>query len=457
MKKYEIDMCNGSIFPKILAFSLPLMLTGILQLMFNAADIAVIGKFAGDDSLAAIGSTTTVVNFFVNIFMGLSIGVNVVVSTAYGAKQYDKMHRTVQTAVLVSVFLGVTVGISGLLYAKPVLLLLKTPSDIIEKAALYLKIYFLGLPALMIFNYIASILRAFGDTKRPLYFLLLGGIINVGLNLIFTINLKLDVAGVAIATVISEVFSMILIVICLVKTKECYRYNIKEFKLYTQELFEMIKIGFPAAINSSLFSVSNMIIQSGVNSFGSVVVAGNSVSSSVEGFVYTSMDSVSQATLSFTGQNVGAKKYNRLNKILTNSLIAVTIIGLFMGFTCLSLSGLLFRIYTNSPAVMQAAKVRSWVIMPTYFMCGIMNVFIGSIRGHGYTVLPTLISAVGILVTRAVWVFTVFKKFHIIQMLYVSWPVSYLIVIAAFVISYIIIHKIISKKHIEAYICCEQT
>lgn len=452
MKKYEIDMCNGSIFPKILAFSLPLMLTGILQLLFNAADIAVIGKFSGEESLAAIGSTTTVVNFFVNIFMGLSVGANVVVSTAYGAKKFDKIHRTVQTAVITSLILGVTVGILGFFFAKPVLSLLKTPNNIIDKATSYLKIYFLGLPALMVFNYISSILRAFGDTKRPLYFLFSGGIINVGLNLLFIIVLKMDVVGVAIATVVSETFSMILIVICLIKTNECYKYNIKEFKLYFKELVDMTKIGFPAAINSSLFSISNMMIQSGVNSFGSVVVAGNSVSGSVEGFVYTSMDSVSQAAMSFTGQNYGAKKYNRLNKILINSLVAVTIIGLFMGFVCLGLNGVLFRIYTDSAAVMQAARVRAWVIMPTYFMCGIMNVFIGAIRGHGYTLVPTLISAIGILATRAIWIFTVFSKYHLIQMLYVSWPVSYIIVIAAFTVCYIIIHNILIKSSKSDYI-----
>lgn len=446
MKKYEIDMCNGSIFPKILAFSLPLMLTGILQLLFNAADIIVIGKFAGEDSLAAIGSTTTIVNFFVNIFMGLSVGTNVVVSTAFGAKDYKKIHKTVQTSIIISLILGVAVGILGFIFSTPILHLLKTPANIINKATIYLKIYFLGLPALMVYNYTASILRAFGDTKRPLYYLFLGGLINVALNLFLTINLKMDVAGVAIATVVSETFSMILILICIMKTNECYKYDIKEFKIYIKELFDMIRIGLPAAVNSSLFSISNMIIQSGVNSFGSVVVAGNSVSGSVEGFVYTSMDSVSQATMSFTGQNYGAKKYDRLNKILYDSIIAVTVIGLLMGFVCLGFSDYLFRIYTDSPAVMEAARVRAWVIMPTYFMCGIMNVFIGAIRGHGYTIIPTLISAVGILVTRAVWIFTAFRKFHLIKILYISWPISYIIVIIAFTINYIIVHNIVIRK-----------
>lgn len=446
MKKYEIDMSNGSILPKIFAFTLPLMLTGILHLLFNAADIVVVGKFAGDESLAAVGSTTSIVNLFVNIAMGLSVGVNIIVSIAYGAKNYEKIHRTVQTAVLTSLILGVIVGGLGYIFAKPILFLMDTPNDIIDKAADYLKIYFLGMPALLIYNYIAAILRAFGDTRRPLIFLFTAGIINVILNLIFTIVFRMDVKGVAIATVISQTFSMVLILRCLIKTNDCYRYNIKEVKIYPKELFEMVKFGFPAAATSSLFSFSNMIIQSSVNTFGSVVIAGNSIASSIEGFVYTSMDSVSQATLTFTGQNYGAKKYKRLNPILFNGIILVTLFGLSLGLMSLVLDDFLFGIYTNSSAVIAAAKVRAWVIMPTYFMCGIMNVFIGSIRGHGYSILPTVISAVGILAVRLIWVYTIFSAFRDIRILYSSWGVSYLVVIIAFTISYIIIHNKIMKK-----------
>jgi len=446
MKNYEMDMVRGRVFPKILAFALPLMLTGILQLLFNAADIVVVGQFAGDDSLAAVGSTTSIINLFINIFMGLSIGTNLLVSTAYGAKNYEKIKRTVQTSIATSLILGIVVGISGFILTKPILLLMKTPADVIDKAALYLKIYFLGTPALLLFNYAASVLRAVGDTKRPLYFLVTAGIFNVVLNIIFTVFLRMDVVGVALATIISEFIAAVLVMLCLIKTKACYKYNLKEFKIYGKELIEMIRIGIPAAINGSLFSISNMIIQSAINTFGSVVVAGSSVSASIEGFIYVSMDSVYHATLAFTGQNFGAREYKRLNTILYDALFIVTFLGLSVGFLCLALCDRLFSIYTKSPLVIEAAKTRAWVIIPTYFMCGIMNVFTGSIRGHGYPILPTVISAVGILAIRILWIFTVFEKTNDIKLLYFSWAVSYLVVNIAFTISYIIIHKRIKKK-----------
>ncbi|NCA66803.1 MAG: MATE family efflux transporter [Clostridia bacterium] len=447
MKKYEIDMLNGNLFSRMIAFAFPLMLTGILQLLFNAVDIAIIGRFAGDSSLAAVGATTSIVNLFVNVFLGLSVGTNYMVATSYGAKNYEKIHRTVQTSVYMSLIMGIAVGILGVVFSKSILAMMNTPAEVIDKAAVYLRIYFVGMPALLVFNYAASVLRAVGDTTRPLIFLTIAGVVNLLLNIVFTVFLHMDVAGVALATVISETLAMIFIIVFLTKSDACYKFYPREVKIYKRELSEMIKIGIPSAVNGSLFSVSNMVIQSSINTFGAEVIAGSAVSASVEGFIFTGMDSMYHTTLAFTGQNYGAKRFDRLLPVLYKALIIVIFIGIGLGALYLAFDNVLFSIFTKSQAVIEAAKTRAWVIIPTYFMCGIMCVYVGSVRGYGYPVLPTFISALGVLAIRIIWVYTVFAKYNDIRLLFLSWGISYVAVIIAFIICHKIIHRRLIKNN----------
>ena len=330
-KKYEIDMCNGPLFGKILVSYFPLMLSGILQLLFNAADIAVVGRFAGNEALAAVGSTSSLTNLLVNLFIGLSVGANVLVARFYGAGQKDELKEMVQTALATSVIGGILLVFIGFFVSKPALILMGTPEDVISHSVLYMRIYFAGMPFMMAYNFGAAVLRAVGDTKRPLYYLLVAGVVNVILNLIFVIVFQMGVAGVAVATVISQAISSGLILRCLIRTDSVYRLELKGIRISGDKLKKMFQIGLPAGLQGSLFSISNVLIQSSVNSFGSVAMAGNTAGSNIEGFVYTSMNAVYQTSLSFTSQNFGAKKYNRIDKILLECLGIVTVVGLVLG------------------------------------------------------------------------------------------------------------------------------
>ena len=325
--RYEIDMTRGPLFGKLISFSVPLMLTGILQLLYNAADMVVVGKYGSDTSLAAVGSTGSLINLIVNVLMGMSVGAGVVVARSIGAGDREKASRATHTSIFISVVFGVGFGIFGIF----ILEMMKSPEDVIELSALYVKIYFAGLPVTMLYNFGASILRATGDTKRPLYFLIVSGFVNVVLNVVFVKGFRLDVAGVAIATVISTAMSATLVTICLMKSNGPCRLQIKKLRIYGKELADIAKIGLPAGLQGSVFSISNVIIQSSINSFGSVTMAGSAAANSLEGFVYTSMNAVYQAALTFTGQNVGAKQYKRINTICAQSLIIVTVVGIIGG------------------------------------------------------------------------------------------------------------------------------
>ncbi len=424
---FEIDMTNGPLLGKIVRFAIPLALSGILQLLFNAADIIVAGRFAGSQALAAVGSTSALINLIVNLFIGLSIGVNVLVARYYGAGQRKDLHETVHTAVLISVLSGLVLIVVGVALSKPLLQLMGTPSDVIDQAVLYMRIYFVGMPVMMLYNFGAAILRAVGDTQRPLYFLLLAGVVNVFLNLFFVIVVHMGVAGVAIATVISQCISAGLVLQCLVRSDTIYRVELKQLRIYKDKLLQMTKIGVPAGIQGATFSISNVLIQSSINSFGSLAMAGSTAASNIEGFVFTAMDSFTQASLSFTGQNYGAKKFHRITKVLWYNIFLVTVVGLVLGIGAYLAGRPLLGIYSTDPEVIDYGMERMLIVCTPYFTCGIMNVLVGAMRGLGSSLTPMVVSIFGVCVLRVIWIYTVFAAAPSMLMLFVSYPVTWVV------------------------------
>lgn len=445
-RSYEMDMCNGPVFGKIVAFAVPLMLSGILQLLFNAADIIVVGRYAGSESLAAVGSTSSLINLLVNVFIGLSIGANVLVAQFYGAQKQKDLEETVHTAMLLALIGGLVLIVAGVLLADPLLEMMGTPEDVLPLAALYMKIFFVGMPAALVYNFGSAVLRAVGDTRRPLYFLLTAGIINVVLNLIFVIVFAMGVAGVALATVISQCVSALLIVQCLARSDAPYRLRRDRLKITSQKLVLIAKIGLPAGLQGAIFSISNVLIQSSVNSFGSVAMAGNTASANIEGFVYTSMNAVYQTSLSFTSQNFGARKFRRMTKILLYCLGLVTVVGLVLGGGAVLFGRQLLGIYSSDPEVIRYGMNRLRIISGPYFLCGVMDTMVGGLRGIGYSVIPMLVSLTGACAFRVVWIFTVFAMDRTLQTLYLSYPVSWAITFSAHVICYILIRRRLAGK-----------
>lgn len=445
-KKYEIDMCNGPLFGKILVFYFPLMLSGILQLLFNAADIAVVGRFAGNEALAAVGSTSSLTNLLVNLFIGLSVGANVLVARFYGAGQKEELKEMVQTAVATSVLGGILLVFVGFFVSQPALALMGTPDDVIKHSVLYMRIYFAGMPFMMAYNFGAAVLRAVGDTKRPLYYLLIAGVVNVVLNLVFVIVFSMGVAGVATATVISQAISAVLILRCLIKSDGVYRLELKGIKIAGDKLAKMFQIGLPAGLQGSLFSISNVLIQSSVNSFGSIAMAGNTAGSNIEGFVYTAMNSFYQAAISFCGQNYGAKKYNRVGKVLLICEGLVIAVGLLMGNGAYLFAGKLLRLYTTDTEVIRYGILRMAYICIPYFLCGMMDVIVGALRGIGYSIMPMLVSLTGACLFRVVWIYTVFSRNRTLPCLYISYPISWGLTFAVHLVCFIIVYRRLLKK-----------
>lgn len=445
-KSYEIDMCNGPLFGKILLFTLPLMLSGILQLLFNAADVVVVGRFAGNEALAAVGATGALTNLLINLFIGLSVGVNVLVARYYGARQEEEVSQTVHTAILISMIGGIILAVVGIAAARPLLLWMDTPENVIEHSVLYMRIYFLGMPVMLVFNFGSAILRAIGDTRRPLFYLTIAGVINVILNLWFVIGFHMGVAGVALATVIAQCVSTSLIIWCLVKSEGCFRLSFNKLQINWNKFRKIAAIGLPAGIQGSLFSISNVLIQSSVNSFGSVAMAGNTAGSNVEGFVYTSMNSVHQTAVSFTGQNLGGRKYDRINKILTECLLFVTAIGLIMGNGAVLLGNQILGLYSSDPEVIAYGIQRMAVICTTYCLCGIMDVLVGSIRGLGYAIMPMIVSLMGACVFRIIWIYTIFQWNRSLHTLYISYPISWALTAFVHVICFLIVKKRVGKN-----------
>lgn len=447
-KNYEIDMCNGPLLGKILRFSIPLMFSGILQLLFNAADIIVVGQFTGSDALAAVGSTSALNNLIVNLFLGLSIGTSVVVARYYGAQDWKRVGESVHTSILVSAIAGVILIFLGIALARPMLEAMGTPADVLDQAVLYMRIIFVGMPAMMVYNFGAAILRAVGDTRRPLVFLLISGIINVCLNLFFVIVFEMGVAGVSLATVISQFISAALLVICLVRSGSRYRLTFSGLRISKKVLAEIIRVGLPAGIQSTVFNISNVLIQSSINSFGSTVVAGNTAAANLEGFVYTSMNAIYQASLSFTSQNVGAHKVRRIVPILVRCLTCVVVIGVGLSALVLIFHQQLLSIYTTDPAVIEYGTQRLQVVCLTYFLCGMMDVTCGSIRGLGYSVTPTVVSLVGACGLRILWIYTIFDLVSRTQFtLYLSYPVTWVITFTTHLICFIVFFRRWKKKN----------
>lgn len=445
-KKYEIDMCHGPLLGKILVFYIPLMLSGILQLLFNAADIIVIGQFAGNESLAAVGSTGALINLIINLFIGLSVGANVLVARYYGANQQAELKEMVQTAIATSVISGILLVFVGFFVAKPALTLMGTPDDVVGQSVLYMRIYFAGMPFMMAYNFGAAVLRAVGDTKRPLYYLLIAGIVNVILNLIFVIYFSMHVAGVATATVISQAISAVLVIRCLLKTDSVYKLELKGIKISMDKLGKMFKIGLPAGVQGALFSISNVLIQSSVNSFGSVAMAGNTAGSNIEGFVYTSMNAFYQSAISFCGQNYGAKEYKRVGKALFICEVLVILVGLLLGNGAYLAGGTLLKLYSSDPEVISYGILRMRYISVIYFLCGMMDVMVGGLRGIGYSIMPMLVSLTGACLFRIVWIYTIFQEVRTLPCLYISYPISWILTFSVHLICFLIVYKKLFRK-----------
>lgn len=441
MKKYEIDMCNGPLLKQIIIFAVPLMLSGILQLLFNAADIVVVGRFSGSDSLAAVGATSSLINLLVNLFIGISVGANVLFGRFCGAQDEKNASETVHTAICVAIYGGILMIFVGILLARPMLELMGTPENVISLSTIYMRIYFLGMPGFMIYNFGAALLRAVGDTRRPLYFLTVAGIINVIGNLILVVGFNLGVAGVAISTTVSQYISGFFVLRCMHQDDGVLKIHRDRLHFHKDKLIKMLKIGLPAGLQGMIFNISNVLIQSSINSFGSIIIAGNTAASNIEGFVYTAMNAVYQTSLSFTSQNMGAKNYKRVDQILIRCLGFVSIVGLVLGIGAYLSGNILLSIYSTDPQVIAAGILRLSIVCSSYFLCGMMDVIVGSLRGMGYSIMPMIVSLTGACLFRVIWIFTIFAIDHSLFVLYISYPISWILTFIVHFICYLKVRK----------------
>ena len=446
---YRMDMTEGPLTTKIIKFTIPVMLTGILQLLFNTADVIVVGRFTGKTALAAVGSTGSLINLLVSLFMGLSIGTNVLVARYQGAKDDKAVSETVHTSIALGIVGGLILLIIGVVATRPLLEMMATPEDVIDQSTLYMRILFFGMPLNLILNFGAAILRAIGDTKRPLYYLTIAGVINLFLNIFLVTVFSLGVAGVAIATVISEGVSCVLILLCLKHETGAIRLYFNRIKINPSKCIDIMKIGLPAGLQGCIFSISNVLIQSSVNSFGSTVMAGNTAASNIEGFVYVSMNSLHQTCISFTSQNFGAGKFKRIKKVLINCLVIVAITGLVLGNSAYFFGKYLLSAYNNEAEVISYGLIRLSIISTMYFLCGLMDVMVGAMRGIGYSILPMIVSLVGACGLRIVWIYTVFVKFRTLDILFISYPVTWTITFLSHLVCYYIVTRRYKDKFRE--------
>ena len=439
--KYEIDMTNGSIMDKLVSFSLPLMATSILQLMFNAVDIIVVGRFSGSDALAAVGATTALINIFTNLFIGISMGANVLCARYYAAGQDKEMSESVHTAIALALISGVLMAVVGFAAAGWALGLMDTPPNVIGQSTLYMKIYFLGMPFFMLYNYGAAVLRAVGDTKRPLFFLLFAGMANVALDLLLVIVIPLGVAGVAIGTVASQMVSSILVLHCLYKSEGSYqvrfsRLSVKGF--YVKRIFQ---VGIPAGIQSTVINFSNALLQSSVNSFGSIAMAGYTAANNILGFLYVSVNAVTQACMSFTSQNYSVKKPKRMDRVLLDCILLSAGISLILGVGAWAFGSQVLRIYTTEADVIQCGlEILSITTVP-YFLCGIMDLFPGAMRGMGYSAVPMVLSIIGTVGTRILWIYGFFPYHRSLHFLFISYPASWIATIVMQAVCFFFVRK----------------
>ncbi len=439
--KYEIDMCNGSILDKLVSFSIPLMLSGILQLLFNAVDIIVVGQFTGNEALAAVGSTTALISVFVNLFIGISLGASVLAARFYATGQEKEMSETVHTSITLALISGIAMGIIGVIAAKGALELMDTPDNVLNLSTLYMRIYFMGMPFFMLYNYGAAILRAVGDTKRPLLFLIISGATNVVLNLLLVIQFHLGVAGVAIATVISQCISCILVLRCLYLSDGSYQLRFNKLGMKTRYVKQIFQIGIPAGIQSTIINFSNVLLQSSVNSFGSVAMAGYTAANNILGFLYVSVNSITQACMSFTSQNYGVRKFKRMDKVLLECLGLTVIVALVLGGGSYLFGAELMHIYTKSTKVIECGVDIMLYTTVTYFLCGIMDLLPGALRGMGHSTVPMILSVIGTVGTRIVWIYVIFPCHRSLDFLFISYPVSWLLTIVMQVICFYFVRK----------------
>ena len=439
--KYEIDMCNGTIMDKLISFSVPLILSGILQLLFNAVDIIVVGRFRGSQALAAVGSTTALINIFTNLFIGISLGANVLAARFYAAQKDKEMSETVHTAIMLALISGVVMLFVGIFFARGALELMGTPDDVIGQSTLYMRIYFAGMPFFMLYNYGAAILRAVGDTKRPLLFLIVSGVVNACLNLFLVIAFHLGVAGVAIATVTAQGISCALVLRCLQRSQASYQLRFRDLKIrgcYVQQIFQ---VGLPAGIQSTVINFSNALLQSSVNSFGSIAMAGYTAANNLFGFLYVSTNSITQACMSFTSQNYGVGKWKRMDRVLFDCIILSVVVMLTLGGGMYFFGPEVLKIYTTNPRVISCGMEVLTYTTLTYFLCGIMDLLPGALRGMGYSSVPMILSIIGTVGTRIVWIFGIFPNHRSLDILFISYPVSWMITIVLQVICFYFVRR----------------
>ena len=442
-------MLQGPLLKNVILYTVPIILTSWLQLLFNAADLVVVGQANGSNSLAAVGATGAITNLIINLFIGLSVGAGVGVAHGLGSGDDESVHRTVHTAIPAAIVSGIFLTIVGVALSETFLVWMDTPTenDVLKLATLYMQIYFGGMVFNMVYNFAASILRAAGDTKSPLIFLGLSGLINVGLNMIFVLACGMNVEGVALATVISQAVSAVLVVITLMRRTDACKLELKKMRFYGPQLRKMIGIGLPAGIQGSMFSISNVMIQSSINSFGDIVMSGNTAAGNIEGFVFTAMNAFHQTAVNFTGQNVGARQYDRVKKILWTCLACVGVTGLVLGLGMYAFGPQLLSIYiTDSQEAIQYGLVRLGYICAVYFLCGLMDVSTGALRGMGSSIIPMIISVLGVCGVRLLWIGTVFQIYHTTDCLYLSYGVSWVITFAAQFISFWMVYKKHTKR-----------
>ena len=439
--KYEIDMCNGTLMDKLISFSLPLMLSGILQLLFNAVDIIVVGRFTGSQALAAVGSTTALINILTNLFIGISLGANVLAARFYASGKEKEMSETVHTSITLALISGLVMALAGVLLARFALNLMGTPNDVIDQSVLYMRIYFLGMPFFMLYNYGAAILRAVGDTKRPLFFLVISGMTNAVLNLVLVIVFHMGVAGVAIGTIVSQLISSILVLRCLYTSNTSYRLYFSKLGIKTQYLKQIFQVGIPAGIQSTVINLSNALLQSSVNSFGSVAMAGYTAANNIFGFLYMSVNAVTQSCMSFTSQNYGVKKLKRMDRVLLDCMILSVGVTLTLGCGAYFFGPELLKIYTSDADVIRCGvEVLAFTTVP-YFCCGIMDLLPGALRGMGYSGVPMILSIIGTVGTRIVWIFGLFPAHRSLSFLFISYPVSWILTILMQAVCFCFVRK----------------
>ena len=435
-RKYEINMTSGPLLGKILLFAIPLALSSLLQLLFNAADVIVVGRYAGSMALAAVGSTSALINLLTNLFMGLSVGANVLFARYIGSNQPDRAKDLMHTSITISIICGAILTVIGLVFSRPLLHLMGTPDEVIGLASTYMKIYFLGMPAMLFYNFGSAILRAVGDTRRPLIFLTVSGCINVSLNIFFVTQLHMSVSGVALATIISQFISACLLFYCMVRGQGACHLEVKKLTVKWEHFQKIVSIGLPAGLQGMIFSLSNVLIQSSVNSFGAIAVAGNSAAANIEGFVWVAMNAFHQTAISFTSQNYGAREFKRVHKTLICCQFLVILTGLLLGNGAYFFGNTLLGFYNSDPEVIAYGLTRLKYICILYFTCGVMDTFVGSIRGLGYSFMPTIVSLLGACALRIVWILTIFRYFHSLEVLYVSYPITWILTLSIHFICY---------------------